>query len=498
MITHVHRQFAGPWETQTPIGNGNTENDVWEEIRQATLNDEAVLFPETHQYAEEEFRDELEKDYFDLSLVKFLTLDPLTKTIHIPAQARGSRLVRASDNKVVAENKPQATPATTKEIVVERYCNFSTKQNARMIASRVTDLIRMVVIWEPYVEAGDLDHLSELPSDVHVVIFHRLSEKCGVVIEGDPENWEDDFPVMGECELPQPEPIVDGLLLKGTINVIAGRFETYKTMALVELCSAVLTGRPVFDHFKVLQRYPFLFLEQDMSPELFQEYARPFGLMEHKDFRWQKPGADCFHAVDSPVLQHAVRGRILILDTMLDYARIENAYESGEWITFMQQLRELITVHGCIAVIMTAHATKTGAKATTIDPSEYFKDSATFGGKVDVGYGFKQLAGTSQVQIDRIKQRGFKKGLSFTIAVYNDDGASNLSEGRFPVYQKPGEVKAGPKVDSDKQQKINFARSVDGSMQDKADAVNEKFGSKHSRSTIYEWLKPFDAEVSHE
>ena len=59
---------------------------------------------------------------------------------------------------------------------------------------------------------------------------------------------------------------------------------------------------------------------------------------------------------------------------MLDFAKIKEAFQSHEWVTFMQRLRELMTVHGCVAVIMTAHATKSGAKAENIDPSDYLKD----------------------------------------------------------------------------------------------------------------------------
>ena len=44
--------------------------------------------------------------------------------------------------------------------------------------------------------------------------------------------------------------------------------------------------------------------------------------------------------------------------------------------------------------------------------------------------------------------------------------------------------KAGRKADPDKQQKIEFARSVEGSLQDKADAVSAKFGKQHDPSTI--------------
>jgi len=453
-ITNIYRSSPAPilhtgepmWK-QIPVGDGSTADDVFEDLRDATLRDESVLFPETHQFAIEDFRAELGKGRFDCSRVKFLRLEPSKKTIHIPARGPVKcELVRASDDKVVGSREVPDTPATTKEIVVERYCDFSTKQHARFIASKVTGSIKLVVIWEPYVEAGDLDYLSELPSDVHVVIFHCLSDKCGVVVEGDPENWEDEFPALGRLHFDPPEVIVDGLLIKGNIHVVAGRFEAYKTMGLIEVSDAILSERPAFDHFEVHHRYPIMFLCADMSPELFDDYAAPFNLRSHgEDFRVMNPKGNVMHAIDSPVLQRAVRGRILILDTMLDFAKIKEAFQSGEWITFMQQLRELMTVHGCIAVVMTAHATKTGAKSNTIDPSEYLKDSVTFGGKIDVGIAFSKLENTSQIFVERIKSRGFKKPLSFTITVNDEDGQCNFDRGRFPVYLKPGE--AGKKED---------------------------------------------------
>jgi hypothetical protein len=445
-ITNIYPQAGVPG--QTPIGG--SEAEAWEEVRDATMRDEGVLFVETHQYATDDFLEEMEKGRFDRELVKILSLAPLTKTIHIPSQGpiAYEPWRNGHGKQIGGVIEVPAKPASTKEIEVERYLDFSTKKHARHIASQVTGSISTVVIWEPDVEASDLDYLSELSSDVHVVIFHRLSEKVGVVVEGDvdPDNWEDEFPVMGECDVPAMEVIVDDLLLKGGIHVWAGMFESYKTIAAIELSSAILHVRPVFDHFKVSKEYPLLYLCPDMAPELFQQYAKPFGLMEHKEFRWMKPGGDTFHMIDSPVMERAVNGRVLILDTMLDYAQIEKAFESGEWIKFFAKLRRLINVCGCVAIVMLVHPTKTGAKSNTIDPSEYLKDSVTFGGKIDVGFGFSKLEKTSQVMVERIKGRGFKKQqFSFSIAYLNDDGNSNLDHGRFPVYLKPGE--AGKKED---------------------------------------------------
>lgn len=330
-----------------------------------------------------------------------------------------------------------------------------------------------------------------------------MSDALGVEDVIDPDNWEEAFPIVGQCRLTPKEVIVDELLLKGCIHVAAGLFESYKTMAMVALCAAIRQGRKAFDHFEVRQKYPILYLVPDMPGELFQEYVKPFGLLEDEGFRWQDPESEVFYSIDSPVLQRAIEGRILVLDTMLDYAQIQKAFESGEWIAFFKKLRRLINVCGCVAIIMLVHPTKSGARSNIIDPSEYLKDSVTFGGKIDVGLAFSKIEDTSQVFVQRIKGRGFKgKQLTFTITHTDDAGNSYLDKGQFPVYLKPGEAgkkqdhiaKSGRKEDSGKQQKIDFAKSVEGSLQQKADAVNEKYGSKHSKSTIHEWLKDFDTD----
>jgi hypothetical protein len=350
----------------------------------------------------------------------------------------------------------------------------------------------------------------DIPTDQEAV--HVAYAAYGIVDSTDPANWEAEFPIMGACELAAPDVIVDELLIDKGIHVWAGMFESYKTIAAIELCAAIGEGRKVFDQFEVKRKHPIIYCCPDMPPALFQDYTRPFGLMGDTNFRWPKPNSEVFHTIDSPVLQKAVEGRVLVLDTMLDYAQIQKAYESGEWIAFFKKLRRLINVCGCVAIIMLVHPTKSGAKSNTIEPSEYLKDSVTFGGKIDVGLAFSKLPDTSQVFVQRIKGRGFKQQqFSFTIAYLDDDGNSNLDRGRFPVYLKPGEAgkkqdhvnnKGGRPKDPDIQRKIDFARTVAGSYTDKANAVNDKFGTNHGRSTVRKWLQAemFDqdkTEVGH-
>jgi hypothetical protein len=385
-ITNVYLKAGVP--NQQLVGDGTTTiEDVLDDIRGATF-DGVVVLPETHQYAIEQFHELLDKDSYDKESVQLIPCLIHKHKVHVPERGPYSgqpvrcvgadRMVNGKRVKgngaVYAVEIVPATPATTKEIDVRQYHSFRNAARARYIASKLPKHTRVVVVWEPFVEAGDLDFISELPEHVELVIFHPISDKVGVVVEGDPDNWEAAFPVMGECELPPIHPIVDELLIPKGIHVAAGAPEAFKTSAMMELCAAILEGRKVFDHFDVRKQHEILFLCPDMSPELFQSYARPFGLMNQQGFRWQNPKQDVFHSVDSPVLQQAVKDRLLILDTMWDYAQIQKGFESGEWVVFFKKLRRLINVFGCVSIIMLVHPTKSGAKSNMIDPADYLKD----------------------------------------------------------------------------------------------------------------------------
>jgi hypothetical protein len=58
--------------------------------------------------------------------------------------------------------------------------------------------------------------------------------------------------------------------------------------------------------------------------------------------------------------------------------------------------------------------------------------------------------------------------------------------------------KTGRKADPDKQLKIAFAKSIQGTGQEITDAVNKQFNSEHDRRTIERWLEKFDADHTKE
>jgi hypothetical protein len=480
------------------------EEDVWDRLRSLTTNPQVrrdiLVMTCSQQYAADraEVLEEFQRGNCMPDRIKFL--EP-----HKETRIKWHAKTRRREEVEVITPFTLACATDAKEIA--NYC-LSKKYSA-------------LLIWRPTEwDIQYLWHLKEQGVRTPVYVFHNSihDEKWGVEIDGDEErayrkrqdNWEDAFPALADVEFSPQEVIVDDMLIAGNIHLLSAPPESYKTMQLIELSSAVLEQRPVFDLLKVSARYPIMFLCADMSQEQFDFYAAPFNLRKHGgDFRVMKCGYGIPNITD-PVLQKAVKGRILILDTMLDFAHIQKAFESGEWNTFMENLRFLMTAHGCIAVVMTAHTTRAEVKSDsdTINKAEYFKDSVTFHGKTDIGFGCKVLKNTSQVKIERIKGRGFKKTyFSFTIAVCDGEGNSNLDGGRFPVCTRPEDMKemavqrkaqAGRKPDPQLKLKIELAEKTPGSFQDKAEAINTAYGSNHQASTIKKWFdkSKFDVEVA--
>lgn len=522
-------------EPQVCVGNDYSEDDLWSDLARITLGDGAVLV--VGLYSKDERRVLIgshlkQQDAVDLSRVLHLSLLPVTRHITVQAQeAYQFRLRNLGTDAVTVMEVParQAGVITRNQ---DRRFHLGNRRNLQIlidavnrresVASIVKSFsgeaeedcpINTVLIMEPNVDEEDLKYLEDFRvacPHVDVYIFHRYdSTKCGVEVTGDVDNWETEFPALTDVKQETQEVIVDNMIIKGNVHVVSGPPEAFKTMGVMELSSAVLDVRPVFDLLTVNRRYPILFLCADMSPVQLDEWAAPFNLRKHGgDFRVMKGNTGIPNITD-PVLQKAVQGRLLILDTMLDFAKIQKAFESGEWNTFMQRLRELITVHGCVAVIMTAHATRAEVKSDSdsINAAQYFKDSVTFHGKVDIGFGCKVLKDTSQVKWERIKGRGFKYSkFSFTVAVYDEEGNSNLDRGRFPVCTRPEDmnqlaaqrkVQNGRKPNPEKQQKLEFLRNLTtGSLQEKADALNARFDCDHQKETVRRWLTEinFDSE----
>jgi hypothetical protein len=131
-----------------------------------------------------------------------------------------------------------------------------------------------------------------------------------------------------------------------------------------------------------------------------------------------------------------------------------------------------------------------------------FRGSGEFGAALTNAYGVcTEDEATTKVRFHTITGRDLDEFVPDMIL----QGRPYLFEtGNFKVVEvnaAPYKSKAGAPGDPEKQQKLDFLRTLSGSNQEKADALNAKFGTKHDRSTISKWGKEsqaFDVEVSHE
>src|ERR1700722_8860812 len=489
----IYPQAGFPWcQEQSLVGFDLTEDAVFEELRDATLRDEGVLIPETHQDAFEAFREELEKGRFDRSLVKFLSLDPSKKTIHIPARgAIESKLVRASDDRVVSVHQVPEQPATTKEIVVNRYFDCSNTKNAKLIAAKITEDTKYVVFWEPNVDAGDLDCLPELQKarpHLSVVIVHQLSVKVGVVVECDDDpasTWDTQSEVENEQDLP---PLVQGIAHEGESTWFGALPKVGKTWVMLCILLALLTGLPLFgdDRLTVPRKAKrCIYLCPEAGRGSIKKRLKMLGLIRHLYDPITNPDGRLYLqtlskgkkiALTDPALLELVKGADVFIDTAVRYLEgDENSVKDVRVLT--ENILNLLAV-GARSVWVAHHAPKGFENASSMSLQNMFRGSGEFGAALTNAYGVcTEEEATTKIRFHPIVGRDLDELIPDMIL----QGRPYLFEtGNFKVVDANAEKfkgKTGAPCDPLKQEKIDFARTLQGSLQEKTDAVNANFGT---------------------
>jgi hypothetical protein len=372
-VTNIYPRAGIPG--QIPVGDGTTIEEVFDDIRQATF-DGVVVVPETHQYTIEEFIELLDEGRYVKDNVQFFSFPLIKQQVHVPACGpREWKLVRASDGKVVGQSQEAAQPATTKEIEVERYVDFSTKQHALHIASKLPKSTKTLFIWEPYVEAGDLDALPEFQKqcpDVHVVIFHRVCDKVGVVVKGDDaEDWAKETFTYSELIEEQPAELIEHLLPEKALTIISAPSYTGKTHIAIEMGLALATGENFLEHFAgPNEPVPVIYHVPELHSALFRSFMDRLNAAERLKgiedrFRVRPLEVDLWQ-LDSPKMIESSRGRYVFLDTFGYFNEADDTSSYKQAIEFCNKINNLIR-QGCLGVYGLYH------------PPKYSKDKKTTG-----------------------------------------------------------------------------------------------------------------------
>ncbi len=291
---------------------------------------------------------------------------------------------------------------------------------------------------------------------------------------GDGSDWPSAFPAASDFdddEFPERHLIKD-LIGYQQVVAIPGAPEARKTLGVLEMCKALLLGvnAKAFGHFAVKEPVDgVIYYIPEMSRAAFIRFARYFKLNSFGDrfrFRSAKEGATL--PLDDPRLQKAVKGRVLVLDTLLYFSGAEDSYKATEWLWFSQQCRRLIEEFDCRAIILLHHPTKAGAEATDMDLLKFISQSIALAGLIDTCFGFRRAPDNdTQTVVKCLKAREWEnRPQPFIISSHDANGKSFISQGEFPCTGLPGTVdvketlkaKSGPKPDKKKEEWLAKAK----------------------------------------
>ncbi len=199
--------------------------------------------------------------------------------------------------------------------------------------------------------------------------------------------------------------------------------------------------------------------------------------------------------LDDPELLKLAEGADIFIDTAIRYLE-GNENDAGDVKQMTEKSLNLLAV-GARSTWVAHHSGKQFASATEMTLENCSRGSTEFTAALTNAIGMCQLDKDKNLihfhfidgrDMDEPATDMHLQGRPYLSQVGNFQVTENVE--RF----KGRNNKSGPKSDPDKQAKIEFAKSVEGSFQQKADAVNAKFNTKHVKSTISDWMKEFDED----
>lgn len=505
-ITHVYMKCGDTYaraafgKTQHRVGT-DTPSDVIDDIANETIQgDVVVLCP--YKETRENFAKEIKVRCVALEGLRFLTMAPIEKEVSVPA-APAYKLTGVAGEK---EAHIAEEPAHKEKQTIEKRLHLGTVRDMREVKKLLKDATLLVIL-DPIEEEGDLKCLPQLRKerpDLDVVIFHAYCEKWGVVYEGDVKNPADMFETQTTFEKEEDlQWVINGISHVGESTWFGALPKQSKTWVMLCILLALLTGLPLFgdERFTVPNKATrAIYLIPEAGRGSVKKRLKLLGLIEHLYDPITNPDGRLFIRtlsagekikLTSPALLEIVRGADIFIDTAVRYLEgSENDVEDVKVLT--ENILNLLAV-GARSVWVAHHAAKGFENASNMSLQNMFRGSGEFGAALTNAYGLcQEEEATNKVRFHCITGRDLDEQIPDMIL----QGRPWLNQiGNFKVIDVNAEPRtAGRPENSLKQQKIDFARTVNGSMQERADAVNSKFGSKHSKSTIHEWLKDFDSD----
>ena len=295
--------------------------------------------------------------------------------------------------------------------------------------------------------------------------------------------------------------VIRGLCNVGNICIWGGLPKHGKSYLFLSLIKALLSGRKWLDYFEVSPSRRVIYLVPEVGLRGVVKRLRKLKMLDYLYDPATNSEGKLFVqslsslqklALDDPRLLESVRDADVFIDPLIRFIDGDENSSAEQRILS----NKLLNLLGCAArsVWVAHHSPKAFKDVTDINTQNVLRGTSEFAAFPDIIFGV--------LKINDEKARLYIK---CTDARDDDEYLGDFEVELRPWIDDTGDMKlvvtpgagtplneqrkTGRKVDPEKQLKIEFANTVAGSLQQKAEAVNEKFGSNHDKSTIAKWVE---------
>lgn len=468
------------------------EADIWEELRDLTFDEDVRgnVIVATHtpdlRVSKEIVTEQLLHDDVVINRVQFWEPREVACNVY-----------RSGHNEAVKKSVPWS---------------LSSKANADdVIAMSRKHEIAALVLWEPYDDGhlAYLDWVVRSCPDLPIYIFQNESraDMYGVEREGNPIGgslWDTQSEMSDEKEL---QPVIEHVAHEGESTWIFGYAKHGKTWIWLCVVKALLTGEPLFNvpDLKVPRKSKrVIYLCPEATRTSLRKRLKVLGLMGHLYDPITNPDGRLYLRslskgaklkLDDPKLIELAKGADIFIDTAVRYLEgDENS--SGDVKVLTENVLNLLAM-GARSMWVAHHSGKSFASATEITLENCARGSSEFAAALTNAIGVVQLdKDTNLVHFHFIDGRDMDEPVKDMHLL----GRPYLSQvGNFQVTENVDRFKGrnsvnGRPEDIEKQAKLDFALTIEGTLQEQVEAVNARFGSKHSKSTLSRWVTEEEME----
>jgi hypothetical protein len=232
--------------------------------------------------------------------------------------------------------------------------------------------------------------------------------------------------------------LIEGVFQADVCNIIGGLSGDGKTLILFAITKALLTGKPLFGYFKVLEpveRVIYLIPECARAP--FLHRAKLFGLerfLENGRLKTRTLSKGLRIPLNDPRLLRAVKGTVIQIDTAVRFSTGDEN-DAGTISTGLATDIFGLLSAGAVAAGAAHHSAKNFEKESRISLENVLRGSGDIGAFVGAGFGIRQIDEAQNIiHLEDIKPREAELFPPFQII-----GRPYIDrEGDFRMWRKPG------------------------------------------------------------